>query len=599
MRVLWCSALVCMEIGLSLFMAGCGSGSSASSAPTQTTYVLTVNSTYPIVGVAIAAAPADNKGTTTGTTALTLTYNAGTTVTLTAPAASGASTFVSWTGCATATTITCTVAVNANATITANYEFPVTLTVNSVHPASGVTIGAAPADNNGLTTGPTSLALTYNAGTTVTLTAPATYGTSTFASWTGCTTASTVTCTVIMSANTIITANYAFPGKYALTVNSTNPTSGVAISVSPADNVWDREGVVVNPPAGDINLEPTLVSPEGNPQILTNDSTVWKMWFSDAQPGILYAESPDGLAWTKYGTDPYGTPVVPECLRSFVVENKGTYYLYCSPLNPGDQTVDEYISTDGIHFTLAYASVIHDGMGTWNTGYNNNSGGVVVNGTLYLFVEHSEIGIGLFTSTDFHTFTPVSLVIPGLYQGPTVPYLVNGTWYMWVGAQMSTLPNSAEYGIQRWSAPALTGPWTNSESGYDFLPQTADEGVGTLYAETLDPFVIEVAGKTYLYYSANQGTSEIPQKYQIVKLAVADMPLSDLVQTVGGMNPNGTNSGTTGFKLIYNAGTTVTLTAPAISGGSTFTSWTGCTTATAVTCTVTMNASTIVTANYN
>ena len=60
---------------------------------------------------------------------------------------------------------------------------------------------------------------------------------------------------------------------------------------------------------------------------------------------------------------------------------------------------------------------------------------------------------------------------------------------------------------------------------------------------------------------------------------------------------NGTTSGTTPFTLTYNAGTTVTLVAP-LPPGFAFSSWTGCTSATGNSCTVTMNANTTVTANY-
>lgn len=479
------------------------------------------------------------------------------------------------------------------------------LTVNSVNPASGVTIGAAPADSKGTSSAETGITLFYSPGTSITLTAPATSSGSTFTSWSGCATASTVTCTVTMNADTTVTANYAAPVKYVLSVNSTNPAAGVAIGATPADNLWYREGeVLYSLTPINVVLEPTLIPPEGSPQIFIGNATVWKMWFSDAgAQSIFYAESPDGVAWTRYGTSrefPYGTPVVRNCLRSFVIENSGVYYLYCAPIPGNDSSIDEYTSTDGVHFALAHANVIHAGMGSWNTGLNNNSGGVVVNGTLYLFVEHSFIGIGLFTSTDFHTFTPVTLAIPNVdTQGPTVPYLVDGTWYMWVGTAMTEAPGTAEYGIQRWSAPDLAGPWTNSETGFDFVPETADEGVATPFAETLDPFVLEVAGRTYLYYSANRGTSQSPQQFQIIKLAIADMPLTDLVQRTAGMNADGVITGATGFTLTYNAGTRVTLTALTTSGGKTFVSWTGCTNVSATICTVTINGNTSVTANYN
>jgi hypothetical protein len=85
------------------------------------------------------------------------------------------------------------------------------LTIDSATPASGVAITVSPADNSASANGSTPFTRTYNSGVTVTLTAPATSGTNTFSSWSGCTSASTVTCTVTMSANTTVTANYTAP----------------------------------------------------------------------------------------------------------------------------------------------------------------------------------------------------------------------------------------------------------------------------------------------------------------------------------------------------------------------------------------------------
>ena len=82
------------------------------------------------------------------------------------------------------------------------------LTVESSNPASGVEIAVSPADNSGDTKGATKFTRTYNAGTSVTLTAPAKSGSNTFASWTGCKTTSTVTCKIVLNGNTTVTANY-------------------------------------------------------------------------------------------------------------------------------------------------------------------------------------------------------------------------------------------------------------------------------------------------------------------------------------------------------------------------------------------------------
>jgi len=113
-----------------------------------------------------------------------------------------------------------------------------TLTVDSINPASGVAITVSPSDNNSLSSGSTVFTRTYNSGSTVTLTAPATASGNTFSSWSGCTSVSSTVCTVTLTANTAVTATYTTPPPttYLLTVNSTNPASGVAITVSPSDN---------------------------------------------------------------------------------------------------------------------------------------------------------------------------------------------------------------------------------------------------------------------------------------------------------------------------------------------------------------------------
>ena len=264
MRELRWNAAAWMGIGLSVLITGCGGGG-GSTPPPPVTYLLTVDSSNPSSSVAIGVSPADTNGATNGTTSFTRTYDAGASVTLTAPATSGSNTFSSWTGCTSASTVTCTVAMNANATVTANYTVPVTtylLTVGSSNPSSGLAVGVAPADINGATNGTTSFTRTYDAGASVTLTAPATSGSNTFSSWTGCTSASTVTCTVAMNANATVTANYTVPvTTYLLTVDSSNPASGVAVGVSPADTNGATNGTTSFTRTYDAGTSVTLTAP--------------------------------------------------------------------------------------------------------------------------------------------------------------------------------------------------------------------------------------------------------------------------------------------------------------------------------------------------
>jgi hypothetical protein len=200
-------------------------------------YTLTVNSTTPASGVAITASPADNTSKTSGSTGFTLSYNAGTAVTLTAPATSSGNNFSSWTGCTSTNGATCTVTLNSNTTVTANYAAVYVLTVNSTTPASGVAITASPADLSSKTTGSTAFTLSYAAGSSVTLTAPATSGSNAFSSWSGCT-----------------TANYTVPGKIAPTVTVTPAASLVGTTQALSVTVAVSGGASNPTPTGSVVL---------------------------------------------------------------------------------------------------------------------------------------------------------------------------------------------------------------------------------------------------------------------------------------------------------------------------------------------------------
>ena len=213
MNVRNCVALV-ISSGLTLLMAACGGGgSSTSTPPPPSTYVLTVTTVNPNSGVAIAVTPADNNGAGNGTTSFTRTYNSGSAVTLTAPASAGGNVFLSWSGCSSISNLTCNVTMSSSYTVTATYTAPevYTLTVNSIYPSSGVAIAVTPADNNSAGNGTTVFTRSYNQGTAVTLTAPATAGGNSFSSWSGCSSATTVTCNVTINANTNVVASYSVP----------------------------------------------------------------------------------------------------------------------------------------------------------------------------------------------------------------------------------------------------------------------------------------------------------------------------------------------------------------------------------------------------
>lgn len=324
--------------------------------------------------------------------------------------------------------------------------------------------------------------------------------------------------------------------KFLVTAVVVSLLAGCSAAYAQVGGVWSRAGVVVAPrPLVQLTYEPTVLTPESGSVLFDTALVVWKMYYSGSG-GISYSESLDGVHWRDYNEQ---FPVVYFCLRSFVIHHAGTYHLYCASTTAAvgpDKSINHYTSTDGVTFVLAQVGVISGNVG-WNpSGLNNNSSGLVVDGVFYLFVEQNPDGIGLFTSRDFANFTPVKQIIPGNHQqGPTVPQFVNGRWWMWLGGNTG-LP-LAHYAVERWSAPELEGPWKNE--GFELKAQTADEGVGTYAAQVIDPAVVEYNGRTYMFYSANQPTSTASQAYQSIKVAIADMPMSRLVTTLGGSSVNG------------------------------------------------------------
>ena len=113
-----------------------------------------------------------------------------------------------------------------------------TLTVASSNPNSGIVVGATPTDNNGVSSGTTTFTLTYDQNTTVILNAPGTApGNLIFLKWQrdGADYSSTNVTLVGMDVDHTMTAVYGAIPTHVLTVGSTNPSSGVAINVSPND----------------------------------------------------------------------------------------------------------------------------------------------------------------------------------------------------------------------------------------------------------------------------------------------------------------------------------------------------------------------------
>jgi hypothetical protein len=232
------------------------SGTASVTVPAGTSYVVTVDSTNPSSGVPIsqvctnsvcpALVPAPIP------TPFTLVAGAGASFGLLAPATAGGNTFAGWAGC-TLTTVTvaeeCNLTVNGNMTVTALYSTPtgtITPTVTVTPSASSIT-----------TAQPLTVTVAVSGGGSN----PAPTGSVTLVSGSyasAATTLSSGSALIVIPAGTLatginkLTATYTPDAAssssynsasgtnsvtvvqgYVLTVNSTNPASGVAISVNP------------------------------------------------------------------------------------------------------------------------------------------------------------------------------------------------------------------------------------------------------------------------------------------------------------------------------------------------------------------------------
>ena len=118
-----------------------------------------------------------------------------------------------------------------------------------------------PADVNGSANGSASFTRTYNSGTSVTIAAPATAGSHTFTSWSGCTSATIETCKVTMNANTTVMATYTSP---SITVTPNTAIIGSQVQFNaplPSGVTGGVTWSVAAPP--DSTLNPGTISAQG------------------------------------------------------------------------------------------------------------------------------------------------------------------------------------------------------------------------------------------------------------------------------------------------------------------------------------------------
>lgn len=304
----------------------------------------------------------------------------------------------------------------------------------------------------------------------------------------------------------------------------------VIIEPAPA-NIWTPQGTILDPAFTSEQLafgEPSVIY-DNNAQILSG--SVYKMWYTMgwANRAIGYAESPDGINWTRHPLNP-----IVAAIRAYVFKHETTYYMFAI-LSPGGYS--KLSSVDGITWNVDATGVIGGGaVGQWDEAGLDNTCVWIEDGTWYCIYESGPVyKLGLATSPDGVTWTkspsnPIINLSPGTIGGAFVVKR-HGVYYVYGQyGPTSTLPTD----IIKFHSTDLVN-WTRSPIGLVFPRTARDEGVGTAAGQVADICMIEVGDSTYMWYAAGADGSVPTFK---LKLATAPYKLERLVLSDEGIVAN-------------------------------------------------------------
>lgn len=282
---------------------------------------------------------------------------------------------------------------------------------------------------------------------------------------------------------------------------------------------WDRQGVAFDATqaAEGHNVEEPHVIYESGGQIITSVENVFKMWYGvggfGAQVNLCYAESIDGLSWTKYSRN----PVVTNFRRACVFKSDGIYYLFGADVAASYDHYDVYTSCDGVNFSLAGNNVMAVGSsGEWDSDQLANSFVWTEGSIWYMIYEAKQPGgvwkLGLATTlcpTGTWTKYLANPVVSGIgtRSGPHIYKAANGTYYLW--AQYCAIAANAPNEIGLWHSKNLID-WLPLATPYWFR-ETSDEGVGSSGGQIADTTLVTVGEKSYFYLGshASQGANGV------------------------------------------------------------------------------------------
>lgn len=379
-----------------------------------------------------------------------------------------------------------------------------------------------------------------------------------------------------------------------ITHTQINAWRGYTIVQTIGTGVWERQGCVIPPNTADLSgfgAQACCILYDSNPQILSGNN-VYKMWFWAGATGdnVGYAESLDGINWTRNGSDVVttGKAATPQ-----VIKVGSTYHLYTCPSGGG---VYHCTSSNGITWS-AQTQVLS--VGTWDAViYFFAPFYVDTNGTWHALYSGSTSQDGPFntgyaTSSDGVTWTKyASNPVVNNWNGVTSPILINGVWYAW-GSSVNPGRGSAHAGVdpsgifRRQTTNFTT--WTNLVSSLRGTQLTDDvNGInGGVYGGAS---LFNISGKTYIYFTT--GSTDAIDGPNQISMAIGPVPITSIVTQnenaissvsqdnfsygSGSLNGNWTKpTGTTALQIVsgpYVEATATSAICAAVNTGSVFTS---------------------------
>jgi Glycoside hydrolase family 44 len=470
-----------------------------------------------------------------------------------------------------------------------------TITVASSNPASGVAISYGNAATALLATGTTTFSVTESAGTTMIFGAPATASNNNFSSWSGCSSVSGANCTVTVSGNVTITANYVTPVAPTVTVTPSPATITTAQSLSVAVAVAASQGGAT--PTGSIVL--TSGSYTSAATALSNGSATISVPAGSLAAGtdsLKATYTPDTASSTAYATSSGTGSVTVNALiaPTVTVTPSPTSITTAQALSvavavaasPGGATPTGSIVLTSGTYTSA-ATTLSSGSATISV-----PAGSLPTGTDSLKATYTPDTASSTAYTTSSGTGSVTVTLPP----PTITLGLSQSSILTTQSLTVTVTTSG--------TPTPTGSIVLTSGTYTSATTTLSAGValitvpaGSLAAgtNTLTATYTPDSASSSTYGKGTQ-TATVTVSYAIT--VASSNPASGVSITVSPKDVNGNGSGSTPISLAYGPNTTVTLTAPATANGNTFTSWTGCSSASGATCTLNVSAAATVTANY-